>query len=296
MSFKELLLTPPISITNIVEGKELFVKVLGVPFDATSSYRSGSRFGPNAIREAFLNIEVYSKKLGIDLEQEGLEDLGNLKFTSSVEEMLGSLAKVVREAMSDGSTVAILGGEHTLTYASYTSLPSDTTLLVFDAHLDLRDEYANLKLSHTTFLRRLVERRGAESIVHVGARAASSEEWNVMQKIGLKTVLTEDVISSDSINRLRELLTGSSSIYVSIDLDVLDPAYAPAVSNPEPAGITTHKLLELLYSLKGIKLVGFDIVELSPIYDNGTTAMVAAKLLSELLCLSLAERKSSSFK
>ncbi|MCX8191429.1 MAG: arginase family protein, partial [Nitrososphaerales archaeon] len=120
-----------------------------------------------------------------------------------------------------------------------------------------------------------------------GARAASGEEWRIADKIGLTIVSTNSLYTLKNHQKLLEdFLSEFSKVYVSIDLDVLDPAYAPAVSNPEPMGISTFQLLELLYTLEGKEIVGFDIMELSPPYDNGSTACVAAKLLAELICLS----------
>jgi agmatinase len=286
VSYGKLYLTPSPSVTNTIPGKKPVVKILGAPFDATSTYRSGSRFGPNAIRDAFLNMEIYSHRLNVDLEVLSVEDIGNLRQTANVGEMMKSIGDVVSEIISDGFTSAILGGEHTITYGASTAISSDATLIIFDAHLDLRDEYADLKLSHTTFLRRLVEKRHIDSIVHVGARAATAEEWRFVNEIGLKIIPCEVISSYQRPEaQLKHILKNTSSVYVSIDLDVLDPAYAPAVGNPEPAGLSTHQMLDFLYTLQGKRILGFDIVELTPHYDNGATAAVAAKFLTELTCL-----------
>ena len=274
---------------SLGEGEEV-AKLIGVPFDSTSSYRPGSRFGPDAIRDAFSNIEVYSPELSVDLERLRVDDLGNLKFTSNVEEMLDALGKVVSELVAEGSTVGILGGEHTLTLASFQAMPEDTALLVFDAHFDIREEYGGARVSHATFLRRLIERVGSDRIMHLGGRAACREEWESLEELSLANVPSSTIMLGGAERLVKEFLSDKRRVYVSIDLDVLDPAYAPAVGNPEPLGLTTHQLIRLLHSIRGKEVVGFDICEYTPIYDNGATGVVAAKLLADMLSLSYLAR------
>lgn len=269
---------------SLGEGEEI-AKLVGVPFDSTSSYRPGARFGPDAIRGTFSNIEIYSPELMVDLDRLKVADLGNLKFTNNVEEMLDALGKVVLELVGKGETVGILGGEHTLTFASFQAMPKDTAMIVFDAHFDLRDEYGGMKISHATFLRRLVERVGSEKILHIGGRAACKEEWDSLKELKIANVPSSIVALGRTERILKEFLSDKERVYVSIDLDVLDPAYAPAVGNPEPLGLTTHQLLSLLHSIKGKEVVGFDICEYTPIYDYGITGAVAAKLLADMLSL-----------
>ena len=274
---------------SLGEGEEV-AKLIGVPFDSTSSYRPGSRFGPDAIRDAFSNIEVYSPELSVDLERLRVDDLGNLKFTSNVEEMLDALGKVVSELVAEGGTVGILGGEHTLTLASFQAMPEDTALLVFDAHFDIREEYGGARVSHATFLRRLIERVGSDRIMHLGGRAACREEWESLEELSLANVPSSTIMLGGAERLVKEFLSDKRRVYVSIDLDVLDPAYAPAVGNPEPLGLTTHQLIRLLHSIRGKEVVGFDICEYTPIYDNGATGVVAAKLLADMLSLSYLAR------
>jgi len=274
---------------SLGEGEEV-AKLIGVPFDSTSSYRPGSRFGPDAIRDAFSNIEVYSPELSVDLERLRVDDLGNLKFTSNVEEMLDALGKVVSELVAEGGTVGILGGEHTLTLASFQAMPEDTALLVFDAHFDIREEYGGARVSHATFLRRLIEKIGGDRIMHLGGRAACREEWESLEELSLANVPSSTIMLGGAERLVKEFLSDKRRVYVSIDLDVLDPAYAPAVGNPEPLGLTTHQLIRLLHSIRGKEVVGFDICEYTPIYDNGATGVVAAKLLADMLSLSYLAR------
>lgn len=284
MSFRDLWLTPSPNISNFIEGEAPKVSVFGVPFDATSTFRAGSRFAPNAIRDAFLNIEVYFKDLDIDVEKVCIEDLGNLKQTGSVQSMVVAVQKVTEELLQQNKLPAILGGEHTLTYASYLATRG-SMLVVFDAHLDLRDEFADMRLSHATYLRRLLEEVDTEVIV-IGARAASKEEWEFAEKKRVKVIPppSEDRSLQEYVKTIKSSI-GQRSIYVSIDLDVVDPAYAPAVGNPEPGGLTSREFLTILSALKGYRLLGFDIVELDPLVDTGASAALAAKALALLIAL-----------
>ena len=296
MSYRDLFLVSEPLITYTEEGLETVAKIFGFPFDVTTTFRPGTRFGPNAIRQAYMNIEIYLPQLNVDLERLNIEDLGNLKSTNNVDEMIYSTGKVVTEIISENVTCGILGGEHSLTLGAYLSAPRDAALIIFDAHLDMRDEFSGLKLSHATFLRRLTEKIGADNIIHVGSRAASNEEWLFANNIGLSLISAQIIHKIDNAeNLLTDFLKDFKNVYVSIDLDVLDPGFAPAVSNPEPNGISTHKLLEFLYSLKGKNIVGFDIVELTPLYDHGITAVVAARLMSELIGLSYIAQRDQLF-
>jgi len=293
LSYRELFLTSPL-LTYRVKGVPPVVYVLGVPFDSTSTYRLGSRFGPNVIRDALLNIEVYSKRLDVDLERLTVEDLGNLSQTGDVNRMLDSLSKVVSELLSNGRTPAVLGGEHTLTYGVVGVLPDDVAVVVFDAHADMRDEFADLRLGHTTWLRRLIEERGGRDVVHIGLRAATRQEWSYIEDVGLSSIPTDVILAEERPEEaLKSFLKRFRDVYVSVDMDVLDPAYAPGVGNPEAAGISTHQLLEFIYALRGMNIVGFDIVEVCPPYDNGAAAVAASRLFAELVCLTYLSRRRS---
>lgn len=215
----------------------------------------------------------------MDAEEVAMEDAGDL-IIGEASEIGEIIKKVVEETLNDGNVPALIGGEHTLTYGSGLALPEDVVMLIFDAHLDFRDELYGIRLSHATFLRRLLEDKEVR-VLHVGARAASREEWRDAGR-RIKLIAGHENWQI----KLKEELKGVEKVYVSVDLDVLDPAYAPAVGNPEAGGITSKELLQALYVLKGKKVVGFDIVELSPPYDNGTTAAIASKVFSVLAILS----------
>ena len=263
--------------------------VFGIPFDSTHSYKPGCRFGPDVIRDAFNNIEIFHPDLGIDLETANIEDLGNTTHTVVASEMLDMVRKVTKELVEKNRQLFILGGEHLITYGTYMSFPKNTGYIVFDAHYDLRDEYADIKLSHASYLRRIVEERGAENILHVGARAFVKEELAFLKEHNIKTITDKEIRQGKGPQMLKDHVSSFDTLYTSLDLDVLDPAFAPGVGNPEAAGITSRELFEMIHSFENKKVNGIDIVELNPNYDNGATASLAAKVMSTLIALNLAQ-------
>lgn len=287
MSFLDLYMNRNPLITGSSGDSEPVATVFGIPFDSTHSYKPGCRFGPDVIRDAFNNIEIFHPQFGIDLEAVNIEDLGNTTHTVLASEMIDMVGKITKELVAKKRQLFILGGEHSLTYGTYMSFPKETGYVVFDAHYDLRDEYANIKLSHAAYLRRIVEQRGAENILHVGARAFVKEELEFLKEHNIKTISDRQVREGKGPELLKEFASSFDSMYASFDLDVLDPAYAPGVGNPEAAGMTSRELFDLIYSLEGKKVEGVDIVELNPQYDNGATASIAAKIMSTLIAMNL---------
>jgi len=265
--------------------------VFGIPFDSTHSYKPGCRFGPDVIRDAFNNIEIFHPRLGVDLEAANIEDLGNTTHTVSPDEMIEMVKKITTELVAKKRQLFILGGEHSITFGTYTSFPKETGYVVFDAHYDLRDEYADTKLSHAAYLRRIVEQRGAENILHVGARAFVKEELEFLKENNIRTISDKQVRDGKAPELLREFASSFDSMYASFDLDVLDPAFAPGVGNPEAVGMTSRELFDLIYSLENKKVSGIDIVELNPQYDNGSTASIAAKIMSTFIAMNLAQHR-----
>lgn len=264
--------------------------ILGVPFDVTSTYRTGARFGPNAIRQASLNIESYSFRTEIDVEDLRLHDLGDLHASTDTKKTLEMLRLVIRDILNAGKIPVAIGGEHTITLGIMKGLgdkTQKTAMVCFDAHLDLRNEFLGLKLSHTTFMRRINEETKPAEIIEVGTRAVCKEELNYAEKAGIE-FFTAQHIRKDGNERitkqLKENLAKYKNLYVSIDIDVLDPAYAPAVQNPEPEGLETNTLLNIMCGICDKRVIGFDVVEVAPIYDSGVTTIQAAKIIFELLC------------
>lgn len=288
MSYTDLYLNANSSITSPNDGSEPAATVLGVPFDATHSYKPGCRFGPDAIRGAFDNIEIFHPELGVDLESVCIDDVGNLRHTAVPSEMISMVRRVTAELIGKGRPVIVLGGEHSVTYGSYTSFPRDVGYVVFDAHYDLRDEFDDTPFSHASYLRRVAEERGTDSILHVGARAFVREELEFLRENHIRTISDAQIRTGQGPRLLQDYASSFGSLYASFDLDVLDPAFAPGVGNPEAVGISSRELFDMIHSLRDTRLSGADIVELNPYHDNGSTASVAAKILSVLVAQGVA--------
>ncbi len=162
--------------------------------------------------------------------------------------------------------------------------------IISDAHYDLRDEYADIKQSHASYLRRIVEERGSENILHIGARAFVKEELEFLKENNIKTISDKEIREGKGPQLLKDYVSTFDTIYSSFDLDVLDPGFAPGVGNPEAVGISSRELFDLIHSLEETKVVGVDIMELNPYHDNGSTASLAAKIMSTLIAINLNQK------
>ena len=198
--------------------------VLGFPYDRTSTYRSGSALAPAAIREASANIETYSLRSNIDVEDLGICDVGDLDVVDDVSETLRRLELSVRDVHNAGKIPLLIGGEHTLTYGSVRGLGGDVAVVDFDAHLDLRDEYMGARLSHTTYMRRLAEEIGAERIVEVGTRAVSKDELRYAKDARVTFYSTLE-IRKQGAGKISDLINMRLSKfkrrYITIDLSLI---------------------------------------------------------------------------
>lgn len=289
MSYLDLYLNRNPLITASGDDSEPVATVFGVPFDSTHSYKPGCRFGPDVIRDAFNNIEIFHPELQVDLESANIEDLGNTTHTVVASEMIDMLRKITKELAQKSRQLFILGGEHSITFGTYPSFPKETGYIVFDAHYDLRNEYAGINLSHAAYLRRIVEERGPENILHVGARAFVKEELAFLNENKIKTLTDRQIRDGKGPQMVKDHLSTFDSIYASFDLDVLDPAFAPGVGNPEAVGITSRELFDMIYSMQETNVSAVDIVELNPNFDNGSTASMAAKIMSTFIAMNLAK-------
>ena len=264
--------------------------VFGVPFDVTSTYRTGARFGPTAIRQASLNIETYSFRAGVDVEDLALHDLGDLHASTSPKRTVDMLKLVVADILAAKKIPVAIGGEHTITLGMMKGLggkAKKTAVVSFDAHLDLRKEFMGLTLSHTTFMRRINEEVKPAKIIEVGTRAVCKEELAYAEEFGIIFFTSQEIREegvAQIIRQLKEELIPYENVYLTVDLDVLDPAFAPAVQNPEPEGLATHTLIDIVCSLCDRNVVGFDVLEVAPNYDQGISAVAAAKVIFQMLC------------
>jgi agmatinase len=287
MSYRELFVSPSPVFTGSQETFEAAKYViLGVPFDVTSTYRTGAKFAPLAIRDASQNVECYSFRTGVDVEDLKTHDLGDLHVAGDVELTLGRLALVAQDLFDGGKIPVFIGGEHTITLGVARSLDKNVAVVSFDAHLDLRDDYLGLTVSHTTFMRRINEDVKPAKILEIGTRAVCREELDYAKEAGIDYLTSHQIRkdgAKETAEKIKEILEGYEKIYVTIDMDVLDPAFVPAVPNPEPEGLDTATLLDLLEAVCDRRVVGFDVVEVAPHYDQGVTAIQATKVIFEVL-------------
>ena len=260
--------------------------VVGLPFDGTASFRSGSRDGPDAIRLASFNFESYDSYYGVDLSELAICDLGNME--------LGADPAYAQETIKEGiellpkrAVPIFLGGEHSITPSIVEGLGRRSGalgVLVLDAHLDLREEYGCTASSHACASRRILEKDAVAGYASIGIRSGSREEfeWAAENNISYFTArqVREEGVDAVLDQALRSLQC--DRLYLSIDLDVLDPAYAPAVGNPEPFGLSSWDAKRVVERLAP-RLVGLDINELTPAYDRGETALLAARLAREFM-------------
>lgn len=288
MSYHELFVSPSPTFGGLQSTfEEAEYVVYGAPLDVTSTYRSGARFAPLVIREASLNIETYSFRARVDFEDLKIHDLGDLHIAGEVEETLRRLEVVTKGLVKAKKLPVIIGGEHTTTLGVMRGIEKKVALVSFDAHLDLRNEYMGRTVSHTTFMRRINEQTKPEKILMIGTRAVCKEELDYAEKSNIQ-IITAQQIRRDGVEkttqRIEKLLADRERIYLTIDMDVLDPAFAPAVQNPEADGLDIHTFLDLLTQACHHRLVALDVVEIAPHYDNGITAIQAAKTIFEALC------------
>jgi agmatinase len=261
------------------------VVFFGVPLDVTSSYRSGTRFAPAKIREASANLETYQMSAGLDVfERLGVCDLGDLNIVLTDLGTTGDrICSVLREVRKDKKIPALLGGEHTLTPLAIREF-KDSYLIQLDAHCDLRDEYLGDKLCHATAMRRALDIIPQDRFIQIGVRSCSKEEADFARRSKIQSYTTEQVLENPQkvVEEVAKKVQ-KRNVYLTIDIDVLDPAFAPAVATPEPGGLSTLDLLRLVRELGELNICAFDVVEVAPAYDTGATAFAAARAIYELL-------------
>lgn len=260
----------------------------GVPYDRTCTYKPGSRFGPGAIRDASANLELYSIRSNVDLESVPITDLGDVDTLEQLPETLSRVSVVWSELVAQGKLPIIVGGEHSITKAPFDVIHSDVGIVSFDAHLDLRDEFLGEKLSHATFMRRIGEKIGPTNVMEVGIRAFSKPELDYCRETGVNLVFANEIHRATIRNVIRKIssfVSRHDKVYVTVDIDVLDPAFAPGVGNPEPDGISTDDLITMVTSAVGKNTIGFDLVEVCPPLDTGQTAAVGAKIIFEAVAV-----------
>jgi agmatinase len=258
--------------------------IFGVPFDGTCSFRSGARHAPNKIREASYNFETYMFDHDGDISDIAIHDLGNTDEFGNAETMTKGVNAFARELVDKGKFPVMVGGEHSITPPVVRCF-ENVGVILLDAHLDFRNSYLNERNSHACSTRRISEVVGIQNVVPIGVRSLSSEEKEDAEKLGLKYISAYEILEGVRIEKaLKTALKhiGKERIYLTLDIDVIDPCYAPAVGTPEPFGLSPLDVKKVIDQL-GERLVGFDLVEVSPPWDHGNTSALAARLIREVI-------------
>ena len=253
--------------------------ILGIPFDANSSWFRGAAGAPPIIRVAFTSDSSNSwTETGVDLSVEGAYcDAGDLEFAAR--DPFAAIEARVGELLDQGLRPVCLGGDHSVTYpiirAFGTHIP-ELTIVHFDAHPDLYDEFEGSRLSHACPFARVMEEGAAKRLIQVGIRTINAHQREQAKKFGVEVI---EMRHLPALDRVRV----DGPIYISFDLDALDPAFAPGISHREPGGMSVREAIAHLHAISG-RIAGADIVEYNPLQDNTQiTATVAAKLLKEIL-------------
>jgi agmatinase len=256
--------------------------LFGAPFDSTTTFRPGARFGPSAMRVESDGIEMYSPYQSLGLEDVSVHDAGDLELPfGNAAAALYRIEAFAWKVMEDGKTPCMLGGEHLVTLGALRAAAarhSGLRLVHFDAHADMRDDYMGEKLSHATVMRRAWEILGDGRIYQFGVRSGSKSEmdWS-------RGRVERELFGAAGLGEALKALRGVP-LYVTVDLDALDPSELPGTGTPEAGGMTFCELLGALLRLRGFDIKAFDICELSPHYDqSGRSTALACKLLREML-------------
>ena len=258
------------------------IRIIGAPFDGTVSFRPGARFGPSAIRDASDGLETWSPLLDADLEQIRYVDVGDLELPmGNSEAVLAIIRETVDECLADESIPFVLGGEHLVSLpaieAVFDKYP-DLVVVQLDAHADQREDYLGVKLSHACVMRRVSEVIGDENLRQLGIRSGTRDEYNKMRQFGTLATFREE-----DLDELVEWIA-DRPVYLTVDLDVFDPACFPGTGTPEPGGIDWWAFQRFIKLMQACEIVGLDAVELAPQLDaSGCSSVLAAKAVREML-------------
>lgn len=260
--------------TSFAESK---IVILGCPYDGSASFRPGARFGPSAIRKASWGIETYSPYLNKDLDQLLIHDIGDLELPLGEKKLsLNLIRKAIRKILARKKFPVLLGGDHLITLPiteEVLRIYPHLHLVHIDAHTDLREDYLGETLSHSTVMKRAVDLLGEGKLFQIGIRSGIEEEFKLAKK--MKSIVSFNQGSLKSMVRhLR-----NQPVYITLDLDVIDPGFLPGVGTPEPGGLTFQKFIFLLKGLQPLHVIGFDLVELTPDYDSTQISSVTASVI-----------------
>ncbi|WP_223640156.1 agmatinase [Planococcus sp. 4-30] len=268
---------------NYEESKAV---LYGMPMDWTVSYRPGSRFGPNKIREVSIGLEEYSPYLDRELGDVKFFDAGDIPLPfGNPEKSLIEIETYVHTLLADDKIPMGMGGEHLVSLPVMKAVASkydDLAIIHFDAHTDLRENYEGEEYSHSTPIRKIADHIGPKNVYSFGIRSGMKEEFEWAKEQGMH------ISKFEVLEPLKEVLPTleGRNVYVTIDMDVLDPAHAPGTGTVDAGGITSRELLASIHAIaaSGVNVVGFDLVELAPVYDHSDqTANTASKLMREMI-------------
>ncbi|WP_163527465.1 agmatinase [Halobacillus ihumii] len=266
--------------------EEARVVIYGMPMDWTVSFRPGSRFGPNRIREASIGLEEYSPYLDRHLEEVSYYDAGDMLLPfGNAERSIDIIEGYIDELLEKGKFPLGLGGEHLVSwpvFKAFHKTQPNMAIIHIDAHADLREEYEGEVLSHSTPIRKACELIGPENVYSFGIRSGMREEFQYARESGMH------MSKFEVLEPLRKVLPelAGRPVYVTIDIDVLDPAFAPGTGTAEAGGISSKELLAAIHAIAGsdVQVVGADLVEVAPAYDQTEqTAIAASKFVREML-------------
>ena len=265
------------------EYNESDIVLFGIPFDGTTSFRPGTRFAMQAIRPDSYGLETYSPYLKRDLEKTNIFDGGDLELPlGNTEQVMETILEYSRNVVADGKKFMMVGGEHLVSYPTIQAMHEkypDLHVIHLDAHTDLRDTFSGQKLSHATVIRRCHDFLGDGRIFQFGIRSGTEEEFDWASEHTHLEQFALDTLQ-EVIEKLKDV-----PVYITIDLDVLDPSVFPGTGTPEPGGITYRELLQAIAQFQQLnQIVAADVVELSPQYDpSGASTAVACKTIREML-------------
>jgi agmatinase len=259
--------------------------IVGAPMDSTVTVKTGTRHGPREIRATSWWMEDYSPKLNLELSDINFFDAGDLSLPiGNVSKSLDIMKETADKIIADGKVPVFLGGEHLITLPLVQAAAAkykDLAVIQLDAHADLQDDFLGERLSHATVMRRVSEVVGKKNLYQIGIRSCVKEEVKYGQEN--TNVYPEAVV--EPMKEIVNIIKGRP-VYITLDIDVVDPAYAPGTGAPEVCGCTSKELMEAMYMTRELNIVGFDLNEVNPVYDvSGRTALLAAKVLREMLLL-----------
>jgi agmatinase len=279
----DLLERGPIFMGSIDNFERSEVVLIGAPMEVTVSFRPGTRKGPEQIRLVSPGLEEYSLDLNRDLADCCYYDAGDVVLPpGTLQESLRRIGAVTAKVLSSSKFPLVIGGEHLVSLAVIKEVARvypELAVIQLDAHADLREDYLGERYSHATVMRRVADLVGGENIYQLGIRSGTREEIEFGRK-------HTNLFFNELIQPLQEIipLLKGRPVYVTLDIDVVDPAYAPGTGAAEPCGCTSREIIRALHLLGGINVVGFDLVEVSPVYDfSERTALLAAKLVREAI-------------